>query len=103
MNGHNQAAHMIPSLGLNMQAPFSNKIMHHPFMKALGAGPGSRALEDHAAAVLGVAQIAGMNKTQLPSGGPGNNIVRLSVEEATVGHLMSTKPTQLISLLRNCS
>ena len=53
--------------------------MHHPFLKALGAGPGSGALEDHAAAVLGAAQIAGMNKlpTQLPSGGPGNNSVRL--------------------------
>ena len=73
--------------------------MHHPFMKALGAGPGSGTLEDHAAAVLGAAQIAGMNElpTQLPSGGPGNNIVRPSVEEAPVGHPMSTKPTQLIS------
>ena len=49
--------------------------MHHLFIKTLGAGPGSGALEDHAAAVLDVAQIAGMNKlpTQLASGGPGNN------------------------------
>ena len=62
--------------------------MHHPFMKALGAGPGSGALEDHAAVVLGAAQIAGMNKlpTQLPSVGPGNNVVRPSVEEAHNEH-----------------
>jgi len=68
-------------------------------MKALGAGAGSGALADHAAAVLGAAQMAGMNKppTQLPSGGPENNIIRPSVEEAPVGHPMSTKPTQLIS------